>query len=363
MNKKEIHIVLTGGGTAGHVMPHLAMISEYVRRGWKLDYIGSSGIEKELIKDPQIKFHQIQAGKLRRYFSFENFIDVFRIMIGFIQSLILLVSIRPNIIFSKGGFVSVPVAMAGWLLRIPVISHESDVTPGLANRIIARFARRILFSFPDTKNHLPSEISIFAGIPIRPELLTGNRIEGLKLCCFADSDEMPVILIMGGSSGAQKINQALLEALPELVKKLRVIHITGKGKSIDFSHRNYKSFEYIGNELKDIYAASDMIVSRAGANSIFEFLSLKKPMLLIPLEAGSRGDQVDNAKCFLARGWAIVLREGHLSGNTLIESITALEIEKEKIINAQRSSYSKNSSEVIFSVLEDVMRIRFNSKE
>lgn len=322
-------IVLTGGGTAGHVMPCLALVPYLQDEGFDIYYIGSKGIEKKLIQDHGIKFKTISSGKLRRYFSFRNFLDIFNVIIGFLQSFIILVFNRPDVIFSKGGFVSVPVAVSGWLLRIPVVTHESDLTPGLANRIIGRFAHKILYSFKETSKYLPSDKSEYVGVPIRKELLNGDITLGKKLCGF--KSDFPVILFMGGSLGAQKINEALKGAIDYLTTKYNIIHITGSGKKINFSHENYKSFEFLKDELKDIFALSNFIVSRSGANSIFEFLALQKPMLLIPLEQGSRGDQVHNANNFKSHGWAHILKESDLTPDTLITALEALISQKHEI--------------------------------
>ncbi len=349
MSKK---VVLTGGGTAGHVMLHLALIPEMKKRGWMLHYIGSKGIEKDLIEPTDIPFHVISTGKLRRYFSLQNFFDIFKVIIGTLQCFIILVRLRPQLVFSKGGFVSVPVAVAAWLLGIPVVSHESDVTPGLANRIILKFARKVMFSFPDTAKYLPKDKSQYVGTAIRQELFSGDRSRGLKMCGFDESDEVPVVLVMGGSQGSLKINEAIVSCQNSLLSHFRIIHLTGKGKSVSIEHKNYKGFEFVSEELKDLMAASHMCIARAGANSIFEFLALKKPMLLIPLEEGSRGDQVVNAESFAKNNWAIVLREKELSGESLIRELDHLKEKQELIKTAQAKVDLDKSEAKIFQTLE-----------
>lgn len=350
-------IVLTGGGTAGHVMPHLALLPSFIDRHWQVAYIGSKGIEKKLMREAGVKFYTIQVGKLRRYFSIDNFIDLFRLALGFFQSFLILVRIRPQLIFSKGGFVSVPVAVAGRILGIPVITHESDLTPGLANRIISRFSTQMLYSFPETKRFIQNKRAKLVGSPVRQELMSGDRRVAESLCHFVDSDrDVPVVLVMGGSSGAQKINQLLADALDDLLIDFRVIHLCGRGKMLEFSHPRYASFEFVGPELKDIFALSDVVVSRAGANSIFELLRLKKPMLLIPLEIGSRGDQVDNAKCFEAHGVAKLLRESELDKHLLLASIRELFSQKEEILKSfENPIFPSDSSSLILDVLTDYM--------
>ncbi len=330
-------IALTGGGTAGHVMPHLAMLDDYQRSGWNVIYIGSKGIEKELMaQQKDVTYYTIASGKLRRYFSWQNFTDLFRVAGGTLQSILLMVVRRPRVIFSKGGFVSVPVAVAAWSLRIPVVSHESDLTPGLATKIITRFAARIFYSFPETGKLLPKQKSELVGLPIRAELFSGDRLEGEKICGFKSEDgNLPTVMVMGGSLGAQKINDCLKECLPDLVKTFRIIHITGKGKGIDFTHPRYKAFEFVKDELKHLFALTDLVIARAGANSIFEFLALQKPMLLIPLESGSRGDQIDNAKNFATQGWAQILAEKNLSKESLAKGIEDLKKGADEMRRAQ----------------------------
>lgn len=345
-------VCLTGGGTAGHVMPNLALYDALREQGYDVFYIGSKGLEKDLVASKNIPFVQIFSGKLRRYFSWQNFLDVFKVGIGCLQCLIILMIRRPALVFSKGGFVAVPVVFAAWVLRIPVLSHESDVTPGLANRIISKFAKKLLYSFPESKKFLePSALCV--GSPVRPELLTGSAQRGRELCGFTSDHE--IILFMGGSQGSVKINEAILDALPSLVEKYCVIHITGKGKQIPFADSNYKSFEFIGEELRHIYAATDFVVARAGANSIFEFLALNKPMLLIPLVQGSRGDQVHNARSFESKSWAMVLDEDALNANTLRQSIEKLSDNNSKIKQSQQQFKADDSVSLIIKAMEAVL--------
>lgn len=326
-------VVLTGGGTAGHVMPNLALLPELRSAGFDVVYIGSSGVEKGLVTAAQVPFFEISTGKLRRYFSVQNILDVGRIIAGFLQALILMFKLRPSAIFSKGGFVAVPVTLAAWCCRVPVVTHESDYSPGLANKIITPFSKRVLYTFAETEKYLPKEKSELVGTPVRQALFSGDADRGRKICGFGP--EKPILLVMGGSQGAQRINDALKLILPELTEKFNIVHITGKGKSIGYSAPGYIGFEFLGEELKDIFAASDLVVTRAGANSIFEILALKKPMLLIPLEVGSRGDQVLNAKSFTAKGWALTLSESKMTGELLAESIKQLGQSAAQIVKKQ----------------------------
>ncbi len=353
--RRRVTICLTGGGTAGHVTPHFALLPGLRARGWNVFYVGSNGLEKPLVEAQGIEFFAVSSGKLRRYMSVDNVVDAFKVLLGCLQAFFLLLRRRPDAVFSKGGFVSVPVAAAAWALRIPVISHESDLTPGLATRIIAKVAKRILFTFPETQRHLPGT-ALHVGSPVRAELFLGDRERGLRFAGFDPDEVLPTWLVMGGSLGAQRINENLKEILPGLMQRARVIHITGAGKGIGFKHPRYKAFEFVGAELKDVFAAIDFVVSRAGANSIFEFLALKKPMLLIPLEQGSRGDQVINAAAFAASGWAHVLKEAQLRPDTFKAALEKLMAAADGMRAAQGAFSGKDAAEKILGVLESVVR-------
>lgn len=355
----KMRVALTGGGTAGHVMPHLAMLGRYREMGWDVLYIGSQGIEKDLLKGEALPFFEIQVGKLRRYFSLKNMLDFFRVGIGLVQSLVILLRNRPALVFSKGGFVSVPVAMAAWFLRIPVVSHESDVTPGLANRIISRFAKKILYSFPDTKKYVPAAIAEWTGVPIRSELFTGDRLQGMLLCGFDPQDTKPVLLVTGGSQGALKINEAIYAALPDLLRQFRIIHLTGVGKGRTINEPGYKSFEFVKGDLKNLLAAADLVISRSGANTIFELLALRKPMLLVPLEEGSRGDQVHNAESFVRNHWALALRERDLTASQLMQSLQKLTAEKEQFCAAMAQAPGLEATGHIIDILTSVGMRRY----
>jgi UDP-N-acetylglucosamine--N-acetylmuramyl-(pentapeptide) pyrophosphoryl-undecaprenol N-acetylglucosamine transferase len=344
---KAKRVALTGGGTAGHVMPNVALLPAFRNNGWEVFYIGSVGIEKKIITAQGVSFHQITSGKLRRYFSFKNFVDVFKIFLGLVQSLMILLLKRPKVLFSKGGYVSVPVAYAAFLLRIPVISHESDLTPGLATKLIKPIASKIFYTFAESKKFLPMANAVYVGNPMRDELRAGDKVRGRAFCGFPGDLKEPVILVMGGSLGAKAINEALLKSLPDLVKCYYVIHITGQGKGIDFHHPKYKAFDYVGKELPDLFAATDLVIARAGANSIFEYLNLQIPMLLIPLVAGSRGDQVDNAKVFADHGWAMVLPEKELTRENLTSKVEQLARSTEAMKERQRAANLPQTKELI----------------
>lgn len=304
-------IVFTGGGTAGHISLNLALIPYFIKKGYEVHYIGSkNGMEKDLIKDmDNVYYHEISTGKLRRYFSLENFKDPFRVFKGIIQSKRLIKQIKPNIVFSKGGFVSFPVVVGAKMNGVPVVIHESDLSAGLANRLSFPFCKKIFLTFDNDKFKKKGE---YIGAIVRDGLDLGDKDKGKKLCGFLD--DRPTLLVMGGSLGAKSINEAIWNNIDELLKKFNVIHICGKGSIKDIKKEGYVQFEFVKDELKDIFAISDMVISRAGANSIFEFLSVKLPMLLIPLPLSqSRGDQIENAKYFKGRGYCNVLEDENIN--------------------------------------------------
>ncbi len=353
---ESLLVCMTGGGTAGHVTPHFALLPGIQNRGWRAFYIGSNGLERPLVEAQGIDFKAVATGKLRRYFSIQNFFDLFKVGVGLLQAFIILLRKRPSVVFSKGGFVAVPVAWAAWLLRIPVVSHESDVTPGLANRLIAPFCVKLVYTFPETRKYLPSKHAEHVGTPIRAELFEGSASAGARFAGFDPEENLPTFLVMGGSQGAQRINEALKEILPERLQSSRVIHIHGKGKSLGFSHPRYRGYEFVSAELKDLFALADVVISRAGANSIFEFLALKKPMLLIPLEQGSRGDQVINAESFAAKGWARILRERDLNAASLKTALDELNRDAPVIRDKQSQFNSKDAADRILNVLAEAAR-------
>lgn len=348
-------IILTGGGTAGHVTPNIALIPRLKEMGYDIQYIGSyNGIEKDLIEPLHIPYHGISSGKLRRYFSVQNFTDPFRVLKGLGEARKLIRELKPDVIFSKGGFVSVPVVLAGKRAKVPVIIHESDMTPGLANKIALPSATKVCCNFPETLEHLPKEKAILTGSPIRQELLSGNKIAAMDLCGF--SADKPVILVIGGSLGSVAVNNAVRSALPELLKHFQVVHLCGKGK-LDESladRKGYKQFEYISNELRDIFALSDLVISRAGANAICELLALRKPNLLIPLPANaSRGDQILNARSFERQGFSVVLEEEAVTKESLLDAVNSLYQNRAAYMDAMRDSGQHDSINTIVRLIEE----------
>lgn len=352
-------IVMTGGGTAGHVTPNIALMPALKEAGYEIEYIGSyNGMEKGLIEDQGITYHGIASGKLRRYFDLKNFSDPFRVIKGFGQAISLMKKIKPDVVFSKGGFVSVPVVLAAKRCKVPAIIHESDITPGLANKIAIKGAKKVCCNFPETIKYLPSEKAVLTGSPIRRELFSGVAENAIKLCNFPDHSK-PVLLIIGGSLGSRIVNEAVRKILPELLEEFYVIHLCGKG-NLDNSLTGtigYAQFEYANEELTDMFALADMAISRAGANSICELLALHKPNILIPLSAAaSRGDQVLNANSFKKQGFSYVIEEEQLSDSILLDAVRDVYKNRDTYIKAMSESGQMDSIGTILKLIEDVSK-------
>ena len=354
MQKK---IVLTGGGTAGHITPNIALLPELTSRGYEVSYIGSyDGMEKRLMADYDVPYYGIATGKFRRYFDLKNFTDPFRVIKGFGEARKILRQNRPDAVFSKGGFVAVPVVRAAASLKIPCVIHESDMTPGLANKLCIPVARRVCCNFPETLNRLPASRAVLTGSPIRAELLKGDREAARKMCGFEPAK--PVLMVIGGSLGSAAINHAVREALPALLKDFQVVHLCGRDKidNLLLNTAGYRQFEYLKGELKDVFALADVVVSRAGANAICELLALKKPNILIPLPSGaSRGDQILNARSFESQGFSIVIDEDYLSPKLLTEKVQELYFTRQTYIDAMGKSQQTNAVSTIVDLLEEVI--------
>lgn len=350
-------IVLTGGGTAGHVTPNLALIDALQAKGWDIHYMGSyDGVERDLISAVHIPYHPVTSGKLRRYFSWKNVIDPIKIIAGIFQSAIILAKIKPNIVFSKGGFVAFPVVVGAWLNRIPVIAHESDMSPGLANRWSFPFARKICVTFSSAKKHFKNQTKVeVTGTPIRQQLFHGSQERALSRCGF--QADKPCVLIMGGSQGASILNTCVRQALDTLLQRFQVIHLCGKGKcDANFAARpGYYQAEYAQEELADYFAASQFVISRSGANSLSEILALQKPHILIPLSAKvSRGDQVQNARYFRELGISVVIDEGQLTPESLLEAIQQLEINQISIVAKIKSLGVESATGKVMQLIKDL---------
>jgi len=348
-------IILTGGGTAGHVTPNLALIPSLQEAGYDIHYIGSyNGIERKLIENAGIPYDGISSGKLRRYFDLKNFTDPIRVLKGYGEARKLIKKYKPNVIFSKGGFVAVPVVLAAKHYHVPTIIHESDMTPGLANKLCIPSAKKVCCNFPETLKYLPEDKAVFTGSPIRAELLKGDRLAGLQYTHL--SAAKPIILVIGGSLGAVKVNNAVRSILPKLLEKFQVIHICGKGNLDEtlIGTPGYIQYEYVDSPLKHLFAAADIILSRAGANSICEILALRKPNVLIPLSAAaSRGDQILNANSFAKQGFSTVLEEENVTDNSLYEAILNTYENRRQFIQAMEQSHLNNAIETIMNLIRE----------
>lgn len=353
-------ILFTGGGTAGHVAPNMALIDALGHKGWNMAYVGSvDGIEKTMIEPLGIPFHAVSSGKLRRYKSIKNFSDPFKVVLGIIQSFFLLYKLKPDVVFSKGGFVAFPVVVGAWLNRIPVIAHESDMSPGLANRLCFPFVSKICLTFDANKTQFKNQNKIeVTGTPIREQLFKGTPSKGLKLSGF--NEEKPCLLVIGGSMGAGSINRSIREVLPQLTEKFQVIHLCGRGK-VDASLNHvpgYKQFEYANEELADLFAAASVVISRAGANSLYEILALGKPHILIPLSAKvSRGDQIQNARYFQKSGISLVIDDSSLNGETLLDALKELEQNKDEINNKIKALNIKSATKKLIAIIEEEIHV------
>lgn len=350
-------IVLTGGGTAGHVTPNIALLPKLKEAGYEIYYIGSyEGIERKLIESYEIPYYGISSGKLRRYFDWKNFSDPFKVLKGYGQAISILKKLKPDVVFSKGGFVSVPVVMAAKHCKIPAIIHESDMTPGLANKLAIPSATKVCCNFPETLQYLPEGKAVLTGSPIRSELLKGDKVHALNFIGNFTAKK-PTLMVIGGSIGSVVINDTVRKALPELLKEYQVVHLCGKGNlapELDGT-QGYVQYEYIKEELNDLFALADIVISRAGANAICELLALHKPNILIPLSAAaSRGDQILNARSFERQGFSVVLEEEELTNDVLLSSINHLYENRETYISTMKQSSQQNSIDTIIDLIESV---------
>ncbi len=350
-------IVLTGGGSAGHVTPNIALLPELRKRNYEVFYIGSeNGIEKQLIEEENVKYYGISSGKLRRYFDLKNFTDPFRVIKGFYEASSIIKEIKPDIVFSKGGFVTVPVVIAADRKKVPCIIHESDMSPGLANKLCIPHATKVCTNFPEAARGI-GEKAVVTGTPIRREMFSGNRIAGLDFMGFTANK--PVLMVVGGSLGAAAVNSMVRDALPELLRRYQIVHLCGNGK-LDNSLvgvEGYVQFEYIKKEMCDLMTAADIIISRAGANAICEILALNKPNLLIPLPAASsRGDQVLNAESFERQGFSVVIKEEQLTTGTLIDEVDKLYNNRETYIKKMKDNSQADAVKIIADLIDETCR-------
>lgn len=367
-------ILLTGGGTGGHLIPLLGVVSEIrkisaEKKLGKLEFLLITPDSKfnQNISDAGIEIKIIKAGKLRRYFSLENIIDIFKIPVGIIQSLYHISKFKPDIVFSKGGFASVPPVIVAWVLRVPIVTHESDIVPGLANRIIARFASKILISFSAAEKYFNKNKVVLTGNPIRGDITQGSRENAFKF--FKLSPDLPTILIFGGSQGARKVNEMVLEILPDLTEKCQIIHQCGDKNYKEIKNKigrlnlkypkRYRVYPFIKDEMKDAYALAEIVISRAGANSLAEIVALKKPNILIPLSTSANNHQPENAKFFAEKKSSLIIDETANSSQDLANTIFKLLSDKNLQIQmkqklSERASSQNAASKIAEEIIEAV---------
>ena len=324
-------VALAGGGTAGHVSAHLALIPQLRSRGLGILYFGCDAIAKPMLAaETDLQFRSVPAGKLRRYLSWRNCIDVFKTAIGIVVSVGIILKHKPVCLISRGGYVSFPPMVASILCRVPIITIEADLSLGLASRLCYRFAKKTLCAFEETAQqltqHYPQRHHVWTGLPINPKLLQGDREQGLALCQFDTASRLPILLVMGGSQGSQQMESRLAHELNDILASFRVIFLGGTQggapsgplhqailglKPAKYRDR-IKIFGFINQSLAHLYAASDIALSRAGAHSLFELIYNQIPTLFIPLEAGSRGEQLENATAMHHQGVAHMVRSHEL---------------------------------------------------
>ncbi len=340
------YILFTGGGSAGHVVPNLAVMNE-LKYSHKIAYVGTGGIEEQLVKKYGYPFFRIDCPKLIRKVTAKNLAIPFRLKKAVSLAQDLLLREKPDLIFSKGGYASFPVAWAAKKANVPLITHESDYTPGLCTRMIAKRCKCVLTSFPETASLFSNGIHVSS--PIRKELFQGDRIRARKKYSF--SDEKPVLLVLGGGSGSRAINSALRSALPRLLKEWNVLHLCGKGNLSSDAFCGYVQREFEG-DMASAYAAADVILARAGSNTVFELLALKKSAVFVPLEKSSRGDQLLNALYFQRKGLCRILREDNLTADSLRRAVIAALHDETVRANLQECSV-ENGTPKILSILKN----------
>lgn len=354
-SNKSPTILFTGGGSSGHVTPNLALIEKFCQEGWKVNYIGSrTGIEKALIAKLGIQYYAIATGKLRRYFSWQNFFDPFKVLYGTLQAIILCYKIKPEVVFSKGGFVSLPVVVAAWFLRIPAIIHESDLTIGLTNRLCLSLATKICVTFPETTKQIGNKDKVVVtGTPVRKDFFVGEAERGREICGF--TAEKKIIVVFGGSLGAEQINRRIRELLSLLLATWQVAHVCGENNfDAKLQYPGYKQFTYLHEEFPHLLTAADLVISRSGANSIYELIVLRKPNILLPLsKTASRGDQITNAEYCCERGFSEMLLEEQLTASSLLEKIQLAEKRSAAMIATMQQFERLPAVEMIYKLCQD----------
>ena len=365
MNYKKKKILLSGGGTLGSVTPLLAIVDELRKENVNIEYLWlgtKNGPERQMVQRENINFKTIQGGKLRRYFSFKNIIDIFKIKWAFLQSLIIIFRFRPNLMLSAGGFVGVPVILACWIFRVPIFIHQQDAKPGLANKLMASFAKVITVTFEKSLKDYGKK-AIWTGNLIRKELLNNKIDKRTAIQKLGLRSRKPVVLVMGGGTGATAINELVRESIPELTKFCQIIHLTGKDKGMGFAqisakNADYKNFEFLNIEgMIKVYTVADAIVTRAGMNALTEISFLEKPSIIIPIPDSHQGD---NAKVFKDLNAAIVLNQEELDADIFIEKIRSLvmDVELHNRLHGQlRNIIKREANEKIIKLIKKTIKI------
>jgi len=327
------HVLFTGGGSAGHVVPNLPLMAHFAAGGSTISYVGSKdGPEANLVASFGVAFHAIRSGKLRRYWSWRNVADVWWIAVGLVQAFVLMRRLRPSVVFSKGGYVAFPVVVAAWAWRVPVIAHESDLTPGLANRLSLPFVAAVCTTFAVTAFPARGKPVVHTGTPLRPDLVRGDAERARAI--FELPRDRPLVVVFGGSLGADALNRVVREALDRLLAFATIVHVCGPGRTdASFAGRpGYRQFEFVGAEWGDLLAAADVVVARAGANSLYELVALRKPHLLVPLpRSASRGDQISNAAYAVEHGWSRVIAEEDLDAVRLDAAVREIYADRARV--------------------------------
>ncbi len=357
-----MRIVLTGGGTGGHIIPLVAVAQKIKEKNPETQFlfIGPKGsIEKKIMEKENIPLKYVLVGKMRRYFSFLYLVDILKMPLGVIQALVYLLFYMPDAIFSKGGYASFPVVVVGWLYRIPILIHDSDANPGLANTFLAKFADRIAVSYPQAEKYFPAKQVVLTGNPLRADINQGEAQKAREKFSLLESKK--VIFVWGGSQGAQAINNKILDILPDLLKRYQVIHQTGEKNFKEVEHkagvlgikngrRGYVAIPFIGEELKDILAVADLIISRSGSNSISEIAANGKASIIIPLANSANNHQRMNAYAIAKIGGCVVLEEANLGSSMLLNEINKIMTEtelKEKLERNIKKFYHPEALEKI----------------
>jgi len=368
-----MRIVLTGGWTGGHLTPLVAVADELRKKigpELKLLYIGSGAqMEKQIMSERNIPIKSVLSGKMRRYSSFKNIIDFFKIPIGFFQSLWILLWFTPDAIFSKGGYVAVPIVLAAWLYRIPIMIHESDSAPGIANQFLSKFADRVAVAYPSAEQYFPKEKTALVGNPIRFEVTEGDPVILRQQLGFTQSRK--TILILGGSQGSQAINDAIVKILPQLLQQYQIIHQTGQEHfdnvvkeaailGIKSGRGGYYAAPFMNaNQLRDAFALCDLVISRAGATFITEIAANGKPAIMVPISSSANDHQKMNAYALARIGAALVLEESNLGEHILIEKIKIILNDEElmrKMVEKIKTFYHPNAAEIIANSIIEIAR-------